>query len=185
MEPVTSRWRLFYLLHFSKPSTDRALYQAIHQRKLRSILEFGVGKARRALRMIQVAQRHFPGREASYVGVDPFEDRRPDDGPGVPLKTAYQVLRGTGAQVRLLPGDPWSAMSRAANSMSGVDLLVVSAGWGRASLARAWLYVPRVLRAQSLVVHQQSDATGQPAGFRVLLPRHVEELAQRALRRAA
>lgn len=183
---VTSRWRLFYLFHFSQPAHDRALYQAIHRRQFRAILELGIGTGRRALRMIEVAQRRYPESQVCYTGVDEFEARCGDDGPAVPLKSAYQMLRRTGARVRLLPGDPLAAISRAANNMAKVDLLVISSSVNRESLGRAWLYVPRLLDNASLVVYEQLQRTGKGAGFRVLSARHVGELAQRgAGRRAA
>jgi hypothetical protein len=181
----TSRWRLFYLLHISQPSHDRALYRAIHDRQVQSILEWGVGSGRRALRMIQAAQRRFPGTQVRYAGVDQFEAGAPGDGAGMPLKSAYQTLRVTGASIRLLPGDPLTAISRAANSMAKVDLLVVSAALDWHGLARTWLYVPRMLRDRSLVVCEQTAADGRKASFRVLSARHIEELAQRAAGRRA
>ena len=181
----TSRWRLFYLTHFSKPSHDRALYRAIHDRQVHSILELGVGIGCRALRMIQAAQRRFPGSQVRYAGVDQFEARGPEDGPGMPLKSAYQTLRATRASIRLLPGDPLAAISRAANSMAKVDLLVVSAAHDLRGLARTWLYVPRMLHERSLVVCEQTAACDRKAGFRILSAQHVEELAQRAAGRRA
>ena len=182
---MTSRWRLFYLVYLSQPATDRALYRAINRREVRSILEIGVGTGRRAVRMIQVAQRRCPDSQVCYVGVDQFEARATDEEAGLPLKAAYQMLRRTGARVRLLPGDPLTAISRAANSMAKVDLLVVSGGLSRPSLASAWLYIPRLLSDQSLVVQGRFDESGRPAGFRVVSARHVEELAMRAAGRRA
>jgi len=182
---VTSRWRLFYLVYLSQPATDRALYRAINRREVRSILEIGVGTGRRAVRMVQVAQRRCPDSQVCYVGVDQFEARATDEEAGLPLKAAYQMLRRTGARVRLLPGDPLTAISRAANSMAKVDLLVVSGGLSRPSLASAWLYIPRLLSDQSLVVQGRFDESGRPTGFRVVSARHVEELAMRAAGRRA
>ena len=182
---MPSRWRLFYLLHLSKPSHDRALYKAIHQRPIRTILELGVGTGTRALRMIEVAHRRFPEGQVCYTGVDQFEARDIIRGAVLPLKSAYQMLRRTGARVRLLPGDPLNVISRAANSMAKVDLLVVSVGAEPVSLARMWLYVPRFLHAESLVVCERANREGTQTGFRVLPVRHVSELARRATGRRA
>ncbi len=176
----TSRWWLFHLLHLSKPAHERALYRVVRQRQVRSILELGVGTARRARRMILIAQRNFPGTEVQYAGVDQFEARVPEDGPGIPLKSAYQLLRATGANLRVLPGDPLGVISRAANSMAKVDLLVISAGLDIDALGRTWHYVPRLLHDHSIVVCEQSASGRRKAGFRVLSARHIEELAQRA-----
>ncbi|MGQ9574022.1 MAG: hypothetical protein ACUVUC_01765 [Thermoguttaceae bacterium] len=182
---AASRLRLFYLFHFSRPAHERALYRAIYRRQVRDILELGIGTGQRARRMIAVAQSHFPPGELSYTGVDPFEARAPETQPGLSLKAAYQMLRATGARIRLLPGDPFAALSRAANSLGKVDLVVVSAAVEPANLSKAWFYVPRLLHAHSLVVWERLAADRRP-GFRVGSLRHVEELARRAgPRRAA
>jgi hypothetical protein len=135
--------------------------------------------------MIRAAQRRFPGSQVRYTGIDQFEARGAEDGPGIPLKSVYQILRATSANVRLLPGDPFGALSRAANSMAKVDLLVVSAGLDLHSLGQAWRYVPRILHDRSLVVYERAEVAGRRACFRVLSARHVEELAQRAAGRRA
>ena len=38
-----SRLRQFYLLHFSKPASDRLVYREIRRKKARKIVEFGLG----------------------------------------------------------------------------------------------------------------------------------------------
>jgi hypothetical protein len=135
--------------------------------------------------MIQAAQSRFPESQVCYAGVDEFEARAAGQTAGLPLKAAYQMLRRTGARIRLLPGDPATAIPRGANTLAKVDLLVISAGITPESLAPAWLYVPRVLSEQSLVVHERSDSVGSPVGFRVVSRRRIEELAIRATGRRA
>jgi hypothetical protein len=71
--------------------------------------------------------------------------------PGLTLKEAYTQLRPLGAKVQLVPGDPFSALARVANSSVGTQLLIISADQDAASLARAWFYVPRMLAEQSQV----------------------------------
>jgi hypothetical protein len=115
-----------------------------------------------------------------YTGVDLFEARGSEGEPAITLRSIYQTLRTTGARIRLLPGDPMSAMARAANSMGKVDLVVASSTVERDSLARAWFYVPRILKEDSLVVWEQSGGPAGATGFRLLSAKHVEELARRA-----
>jgi len=186
---VTRPIRLFYLLYISKPQTDRLIYRAIDRSRIASIVELGVGKAQRALRMIEVASRHVPPGQVSYVGVDLFEDRSLGDaaGTGISLKAAYRLLRSRGARARLLPGDPDSALARAANHLAKADLLVVSSGLPVASLARAWYYLPRILHAKSHVfVEKTAGPSGQTTIYRLSLDQ-VHLLATKAarLRRAA
>ena len=99
--------------------------------------------------MIEVAGSKVPLDQVHYTGIDLFEARRPSDGPVTPLKTVYRSLRGTGARVRLLPGDVLTALSREANNLGGTDLLVISAPQGAELPAQAWFYIPRMLHRQS------------------------------------
>jgi hypothetical protein len=127
--------------------------------------------------MIQAAGLHAPVEQIHYTGVDPFESRTACDGPGVTLRMAHRLLRSTGARIQLLPGDPFGALSRAANGLSGSDLVVISARQNPKSLARAWFYLPRMLTETSLVLIEKVDAL---AGRRVLHRMTAEALADLA-----
>lgn len=177
---VSDYLRLRYFTHLSKPAGDRLVYRTIHQQKTRTILELGVGTAERAVRMIQVAALQTSLQEIQYNGVDLFEARANADGPGVTLKAAYRLLQATGARIRLLPGDPLFALSQAANTLRGIDLLVISPGRDSESLSRAWFYVPRMLHPRSLVLLADRN---QAETFRVVSMAEIETLAVGALRR--
>ncbi len=177
---VTDYLRLRYLTHLSKPASDRLLYRTIYQHRYRTILEVGVGNAERAMRMIEVAALQSPIAEVQYNGIDLFEARTVADGPGLTLKMVHRRLRATGARIRLLPGDPLSALSGAANTVRRIDLLIVSAGLNRESLGQAWFYVPRMLHPSSLVLLAGAGEAGQ---FRRLSMPEIETLATAALRR--
>ncbi len=88
MLAATTRLKLFYLFHFSKPSWNRAVYQAISRRRIRRIVELGIGNADRAVHLIEVAAQHSPPEQLVYTGVDRFEGRGAEDGPGTTLKEA-------------------------------------------------------------------------------------------------
>lgn len=134
--------RSLYLRYFSQPKSDRALYKLLKKQPVRKFLELGIGVGERTLRVLE----HCPGSdETSYTGIDMFEARQNGDGPGLTLKEAHKLLSATGAKVRLVPGDPMSALSRSANAIGKQDLIVISADQDRESLAKAWFYVPRLL----------------------------------------
>lgn len=145
--------KYLYLAWFSHPEPHRKLYRLVRRRRPARIVELGIGTADRALRMIAVAQRYAPGGKVSYVGIDLFE-ARPAGVPGLSLKEAYRRLRPTGAGIRLLPGDPLTMLSATANSLPGIDLMLISADQDAASLAKAWFYVPRMLHAGSIVLRE-------------------------------
>lgn len=178
--------RSAYLLYFSQPAADRSLYKALKGRKLRSIVEVGIGNGERTGRIIEVLGWEPENRPLEYTGIDLFE-QRPKGQPGLTLKSAFAKLKFDGVKVRLTPGDPYSALSRIANQVKGVDLLLIAADQDREALDRAWFYVPRMIHAETLVLLEE---TGGKNGntFRTLKPIEVERLAaaaNKAMRRAA
>ena len=124
---IFSHLRLLYLCYFSKPAADRPVYRAIRRHNARKIVELGVGNARRAMRMIEVAKRTSSPQNIHYVGMDLFEGRAGSGGPALSLKAAHQLLRATGVRVQLVPGNPAESLIRLANSLGKVDLLIVPA----------------------------------------------------------
>jgi hypothetical protein len=174
-----------YLSYFSRPSSDRILFRTIRRRKVRRILEIGIGLGRRALRMIEMAQMGSAGEPVHYTGIDFFESRSPNDGPGLTVKAAHQLLGGTGARIRLVPGDLVTALARTANSLSGADLVVLSARLNPKSVARAWFYLPRVLNSHSHVFCEETRQAGVTV-LRALSPSEVARLTEEhSSRRAA
>lgn len=148
-----------YLAYFSRPASDRSLYQLIRRHRSRTILEIGMGLGERAGRMIEVAMNRSSGIE--YIGIDQFEARGDEDGPGRSLKQMHQRLASSGAKVRLIPGDPHMALARSANQIGQVDLLVVSDDIDPEAMDRAWFYVPRLLSDETLVVAETESCDGE------------------------
>lgn len=180
-----SRLRLLYLSHLSQPAIDRPIYRAIRQRPVQKIVELGMGDCRRTLRMLEVAGIHRPSAGICYAGIDLFEMRNPGGPPGVTLKRAFQLLRATGARIRLIPGDPFTALSRAANLLGATDLLVVSADLDPDSLALAWYYVPRMLHANSRVFLAEAPSADGIARLRQVGAGQIEQFVHAAGRRQA
>jgi hypothetical protein len=89
----------------------------------------------------------------------------------------------TGAQLRLVPGDPLSALARCANSLANTDLLIISAGHDPAGLEPAWFYIPRMLHAGSLVFLEEQ--TGADSVFYRLTLQDLQSRGADAQRRAA
>jgi hypothetical protein len=181
---AASRLARFFLCYLSRPAADRPLYRAIARHRSLSIVEIGIGSVRRSERLIRAAQANDPAAKVSYTAVDLFELRAAQE-PRLSLKDAYCRLKATGARVRLLPGDPWSALSRHANTLTGTDLLVVAAGQEADSLKRAWFYVPRMLHGPSQVYLERRDDPSQPAALHLLPAAEIHQLAAAPARRAA
>jgi hypothetical protein len=172
---AASRLRYLYLAYFSKPAAYRILYRLIRRHRPQNLVEIGIGDARRSARMIAVARRYARGQSVRYTGIDRFEGAPSDQG-SLSLKTAYRLLRSTGAQIRLEPGDPHWALARAANSLADTDLLFISAETYWQSMAAAWFYVPRMLHPCSLVLVEEVAAAQQP----VIRPLSMVDIARLA-----
>ncbi|NLF67416.1 MAG: hypothetical protein GX575_00020 [Candidatus Anammoximicrobium sp.] len=171
-----------YLSYFSQPATDRVIYRLIDKHPVRSILELGVGDAVRAERMISLASRQQADVELRYIGIDLFEDR-PAGAPQIALKQAYLQLRQQNVKVRLVPGDPLEALTRIANEITGIDLVVVAGDQEPASMARAWMFLPRMVHGETIFLAQAVDPQGRLGDFAPLTRQQVDELACQGGRR--
>ena len=180
----TGRLRTFYLSYLSSPAKDRLIYREISRRRVRKILELGIGVGQRAMRVIEAAARFSPRQEIRFTAVDLFEARTAADSPGVTLKMAHRLLSATGARIQLVPGDPHTGLSQIANALGQVDLVLISPRLNSAHLARAWFYVPRLLHGRSQVLIEQRLPHGGTS-VRLLDRGEIQTLAGTAARRRA
>ena len=164
-----------YLRYFAKPTCERKLFSLIRRHAIGSIVELGVATGDRSIRMIELAQRYH-GPDVRFTGVDMFE-ARDDMSSGLPLKQAYTKLRATGAKVQLIPGDPFSALARTANGLTGTQLLLISADQDEQSLERAWFYVPRMLAEDAIVLVEQLGEGESAARHDLLSTDEIEALS--------
>jgi hypothetical protein len=179
-----SRLRLFYLLHLSKPASDRLVYREIRRLKARKIVELGLDTGQRAVLIIEVLKEFHEARDIHYTGVDLFEARTAADGPGISLREAHCLLKATGARIQLVPGAVGEALARVANGVSQVDVLVISGQIPPGQLAQAWFYLPRMIHARTQVFQESLSAHGT-AATRLLAAHEVEQLAVNGQHRAA
>ncbi len=181
-----NRLKYLYLSYLSRPASDRVLYRAIGRRKVRRILEIGMGPSRRTLRMIDLAGRVNQGDSVRYAAIDLFEARPREGTPGLALKETHRLLKSTPAVVQLIPGDPASALARAANSLLNLDLVIISADHDEPSLEGAWFYLPRMLHGNSAVYLESRDAGSPSPRLTLLEADDIARCAQsRRPRRAA
>jgi hypothetical protein len=186
MSPLVRRCKRLYLSYFSQPSSDRLVYRLLRKHRICKFLELGIGTGVRAQRILQLATDDRRPRSISYTGVDLFESRSEADGPGLSLKLAHRQLKIGGARVRLVPGDPYSALARVANELGAIDLILISADQDRQSLGKAWFYVPRIMHAETLVFLEDRPAAEGALQFSRVPRLQIEQwAAQTTPRRAA
>ena len=162
----------FHLTRLSKPVENRVLYRAVKRHQVRSIVEIGVGDLERGLRLIKFADElgNEESKPVSYTGIDLFEGR--GDNSGISLKEAHRKLKQTGKAVKLIPGDPYSALARGANGLQNTDLIIISADQVSEALDRAWFYVPRMMHQNTLVFLQTANELGE-CSFQLLSPADI------------
>ena len=177
----------WYFAYFSKPAEERVLYRTLRRQRIESIVEIGIGDGRRAERLLRAAAANHPGGSLRYAAIDLFEARPPGQ-PRMTLKAAHQRLAPLASKLRLIPGDPYSALARMANSLTNTDLLIIAADQDAESLARAWFYVPRMLHPETRVMLQTPSGGSEAVRYRCLSHDEVQRLAessQPSRRRAA
>lgn len=177
---AASWFRYTYLAHFSRPKSVRQLYRLIKRQQFCRIVEIGISDLARSVAMVEVAQRHAPGKTVLFTGIDWFEARATEM-PPLSLKEAYRALHATGAKVRLAPGAPGVSLAAAANAHQNTDLILISAHVPDHELETAWFYVPRMLHARSEVMRENLAANGEPTFARI----PASEIAERAGNHAA
>lgn len=183
---IASRLKLFHLLHFSQPSSERLIYQIACENRCRRILEVGLDGARRAQRLLQATAYRQETKSVDdrppieYIGIDLFEA-----GNGPSLKDVYRLLRSGGARVRLLPGEPLGTLARWSNEIGPVDLLLLANSGGWQQSPRFWYFVPRLMSETSILLVEHRDG-GAKTQWERLGHLQLDRLKKNAeLRRAA
>jgi len=165
-----------YYCYLSKPASDRAIYRLAAELEINSILEIGISSLERTCRLIEISHR-FCEQPIQYTGIDMFEAGA-EGTAKVGLKLAHVELKKTGARVKLTPGDPYSSLSRSANLLSNVDLLLVGSHVDEMALSRSWFYIPRILKEDACVMIERTTAGGKTA-YDELTVQDVQALAEK------
>jgi len=161
---AASQLKYLHLAYFAKPVADRIVYRKIRNTRAGNIVGIGVGSGILARKMIQLASDFTARPQVRFTGIDLFELRSNAIGT-LSLKQAHRFFAPLKARIQLVPGDPYSALARIANSVPDVDLVVVRGDQDQESLERAWFYLPRMLHENSVVLVEQVNADGQPVRY--------------------
>jgi hypothetical protein len=153
MSSFTQLIKDLYFTYFPKPNGDRTLFRMAQNAQWTRIVEIGIGDVERTARLLQQLQRNEAGRQTHYAGIDLFDARGEDETP-LSLKSAHQRLHSSGAAIKLIPGDPFSALAGTANSLSKTDLVLISSSIDLDTMERAWFYLPRMIHPQTSILKQ-------------------------------
>ena len=182
---AAANWlRYFYLAYASRPKSERTLYRLVKRHRAVRIVEVGVSDIGRTASLIQVAQRFAVSEKVSHTGLDWF-DARSKPLAELPLKEAHRILRATGANVRLVPGDPAVSLPTVANAHQNTDFILISHAVADDDLKSAWFYVPRMLHQKSVVLREKRTNSGEPAFEWLSLAQIAEWAGRNGRRRAA
>lgn len=176
--------KYIHLAYFSKPKSERVVYRAIRRRRPRSVVELGVGNGVQTQRIIKFCTKTIGASEFRYTGIDLFEAREASQ-PGITLKLAHKSLKPLACKVQLVPGDPFSALSRSANSLTQTDLIIIRSDQDASSLQRAWFYLPRMLSERCQVFHERQNKSGEKQLQQLSIAEVTNLAKEHAGRRAA
>ncbi|MFW6170124.1 MAG: hypothetical protein ACODAD_06515 [Planctomycetota bacterium] len=174
---AASLFKQLYFTHFAKPLANRTVFRTIMTTQAGHLVLMGLGDGQLARNMIQLAQHYTSRTRVRFTGIDLFE-LRTGNSSGLPLKRAHQMLHSLPAHTRLIPGDPFEALARHANSLLNSDLLVIQADQLGPAMDRAWFYVPRMLHERSVVLVNRAGQNGQPDRYEPLDGHAIQRLAQ-------
>ena len=181
---AASLFKYFHAAFLSQPKADRQLYRLVKKNAIARIVEVGIRSVGQTTSLIQVAQRFAPDGKVAYTGLDWF-DARPQEQLPLTLKKAHAALQTTGAQVRLVPGPPANSLASIANAHQNTQLLLIAETVSDQDLESAWFYVPRMLRATSLVFRERMSPNGQPTYIQISVSDLADRVERAARRRAA
>jgi hypothetical protein len=182
--------RRFYLLHFSKPASDRLIYRELRRRppagvpRARKIVEIGMGTAQRAVHAVNVLKGFHAAGDIHYTGIDQFEARIIGDGPRLTLRDAHRLLKATGARVQLVPGAAGEALSRVANGLKEIDAVILSADQTHEQMVQAWFYMPRMVHDSTLFFQETTSPDGATT-MHLLTRDEIAAMTVQGRRRAA
>ncbi len=144
-------FQTFYLTHFSKPVSHRAIYRYIQSDHPRKVLEIGIQRAERTQTLMQMLLKYCGEKsDVHYCCIDPFEARTPVDGPGLSLRKAHRLISQFGVKSRLVPSAPAGAVRQLHLNrlIEKVDLAVI------AMPDVTWL--PACLNSLGELIHQSA-----------------------------
>jgi hypothetical protein len=131
---LANKLRYRHLLYTTQPRRYVNLFRTIYERRCLRIVEIGTWNGVHAEQMIRVAAARADVRQVRYVGFDLFEaltaeqfrlefSKRPPS-----YDEVQRRLRGTGADIQLVPGNTRVTLPQSAGLLAEADFVFIDGG---------------------------------------------------------
>ena len=160
----------------TRPEGEYILYDQAANQFPRRILELGIDDGERIKTLLQFGVLVVDPSELLYVGLDWFEDRKPQQRPGLTYSQATKMLADLGVKSKLQPGDPLTSFLPIANSLTAkkVDWIMISSEIRPKVMRQLWSLFPRILKPETRFFLEKNGE------YRLISPEEVERIARKA-----
>jgi hypothetical protein len=160
----------------TRPQGEFVLYDQAANLFPHRILELGIDDGERISTLLQFGTLVVDPTELLYVGLDWFEDRTPQQRPGLTYAQATKLLADLGVKAKLQPGDPLTSFLPIANSLTAkkVDWVMISSEIRPKVMRQLWPLFPRILKPETRFFLEKNGE------YKLIAPEEVERIARKA-----
>ena len=161
----------------TRPQGEYVLYDQAANQFPHRILEIGIDDGERISTLLQFGTLIVDPAELLYVGLDWFEDRTPQQRPGLTLSQAAKLFAKLGVKAKLQPGDPAKSFLPIANSLTAkkVDWVMISGEISPKVMRQyLWELFPRILKPETKFFLEKNGE------YKLIAPEEVERIAKKA-----
>lgn len=160
----------------TRPQGEFVLYDQAANLFPHRILELGIDDGERISTLLQFGTLVVDPAELLYVGLDWFEDRTPQQRPGLTYAQATKLLANLGVKAKLQPGDPLTSFLPIANSLTAkkVDWVMISSEIRPKVMRQLWPLFPRILKPETRFFLEKNGE------YKLIAPEEVERIARKA-----
>lgn len=142
-------------INYHEPSRYKNLYSTIKKIKPKSIVEVGTWNGKRAVKMIECAQKY---NDVTYYGFDLFEDLTQDkyieelSKKPPTMDEVLELLNATGAVIKLYKGDTIETLKTASDQLINVDFVYIDGGHSVETIQNDWNSVEKLMHNETMVI---------------------------------
>jgi predicted O-methyltransferase YrrM len=153
-----------------RPHNDRYpnLFRIIRGNDVKRIMEIGTWNGGHALKMIETAQRKYPGGQVEYYGFDLFDsmdDKKSEEEFSKRAPTMDSVnekLKSTGAKVKLIRGDTRKTLPANVKKLPKMDFIFIDGGHSIKTIENDWSFSEKLMHDRTTVVFDDYFRNDEP-----------------------